>query len=210
MKDMNEFRRTVYEKAEKIAAEEKARKLKTVKLSTFAACFVLIAIPVLAALGTSRQKNSEENFYNAGVGTSSTSETLVTECGGEKPSVAESTSTDIVDVAAETSQKYTTTTPYFSWETTIATSKAETAKIETTVVTTTPVFTNIDSAQTSTPHFPDTTKNGETVSAEAGDYADVEIGGKRVILEKGVTYAEICRLLGGEGEVARGSAAYRW
>ena len=36
MKDMNEFRRTVYEKAGKKAAEEKVRKLRLKKLVTFA------------------------------------------------------------------------------------------------------------------------------------------------------------------------------
>ena len=46
--------------------------------------------------------------------------------------------------------------------------------------------------------------------AESGERADVTVGGKSVILKKGMSYAEICKLLGGEGRVALGAPIYTW
>ncbi|MEI3153545.1 MAG: hypothetical protein V8S82_08055 [Eubacteriales bacterium] len=61
MKDMNEFRRAVYEKAGKKTAEEKVRKLRLKKFVTFAACFAVVIAPMLVALGTA-SKNKNENI----------------------------------------------------------------------------------------------------------------------------------------------------
>lgn len=65
MKDMNEFRRAVYEKAGKKTAEEKVRKLRLKKFVTFAACFAVVIAPMLVALGTA-SKNKNENILLAG------------------------------------------------------------------------------------------------------------------------------------------------
>ena len=58
MKNMDEFRRSVYEKAEKKAAEEKAKKLRITKFGTIAASLAVVIIPIMLVAG-SMPKNNE-------------------------------------------------------------------------------------------------------------------------------------------------------
>ena len=207
MKDMNEFRRTVYEKAEKKATEEKVRKLRLKKLATFAACFAVVIAPMLVALGTASKNKNESIPY--GPGNTSFADGMATT---DKPAYdSAGGTTDYTSIASgtpegwETSVKYTTTRPYFPTE-----SSTETMA---TMVTTTPLFTEAETAQTSASRLPDTTlsQQTETAGTESGERAYVTVGGKSVTLKKGMSYAEIRNALGGEGEGLSGeSVTYRW
>jgi len=205
MKDMNEFRRTVYEKAEKKAAEEKVRKLRLKKLATFAACFAVVIAPMLVALGTASKNKDESIPYGPDStsfadGMATTDKPTYDNAGGDYTSKASGT-----PEGWETSVKYTTTRPYFPTG-----SSTETMA---TMVTTTPLFTEAVTAQTSASRAPDTTlsQQTETAGTESGERVDVTVGGKSVTLKKGMSYAEIRNALGGEGEGLSGeSVTYRW
>lgn len=206
MKDMNEFRRTVYEKAGKKAAEEKVRKLRLKKLVTFAACFAVVIAPMLVALGTASKNKNENILFGPDStffadGTATTDTPTYDNAGGTTDYTSGESGTP---EKGETSAKYTTTRPYFPTE-----SSTETMA---TIVTTTPLFTKAETVQTSASRTPDTTmsQQTETAGAESGERADVTVGGKSVILKKGMSYAEICKLLGGEGRVALGAPIYTW
>lgn len=195
MKDMGEFRRAVYEKAEMRSAEEKIKKLRLKKLATFAACFAVIAAPVLVALGTDSGSNKEEYFYatNQGGG-----------FGDGCVTVGRTSAYDAAPEVAESSQKYTTTRVYFLPESTSASSEIKATEWETTIATTTPVFTYTESVQTSAPYFPG------TATGTVGDHAEIKVGGRRIVLNEGMTYTEICGIIGAEGETLRVSNVYRW
>ena len=208
MKDMNEFRRAVYEKAEKKAAEERLRKLKLKKFVVFAACFALIIAPALVALKTGSEDKSGEMYYDGASTPATYRPENYNSGGGQYGDANKDTFYDnLIEEAEGTTPKYTTTRPYFT-----AASTAVTTRVQTTVATTTPLLSGTEPVPTLTQCIPDTTmsQQTETAGAESGERADVTVGGKSVILKKGMSYAEICKLLGGEGRVALGAPIYTW
>ncbi len=210
MKDMNEFRRTVYEKAENKAAEERMRKLKLKKFVVFAACFALIIAPALVALKTSSKDKSEEIYYEGGSTPAAGKAEDGSPGGGYYGEATKATFYDnpIEEEAEGTTPKYTTTRPRFT-----AASTAVTTRVQTTVATTTPLLSGTEPVPTLTQYIPDTTtyRQAGTAGGIFDDFADVKIGGKLVALKKGMSYAEIRNALGGEGEEVSGaSGTYSW
>lgn len=206
MKDMNEFRRAVYEKAEKKAAEERMRKLKLKKFVVFAACFALIIAPALVALKTSSEDKSGGICYEVGSTPATYRPENYNSGGGQYGDANKDTFYDnLIDEAKGTTPKYTTTRPYFT-----AASTAVTTRVQTAVATTTPLLSGTEPVPTLTQCIPDTTtyRQAGTAGGIFDDFADVKIGGKLVTLKKGMSYAEICKLLGGEGRVALGAPIY--
>ncbi len=209
MKDMNEFRRAVYEKAEKKAAEERMRKLKLKKFVVFAACFALIIAPALVALKTGSEDKSGEMYYDGASTPAAYRPENYNSGGGQYGDANKDTLYDNpTEEAAGTTQKYTTTRPYFT-----AASTAVTTRVQTTVATTTPLLSGTEPVPTLTQYIPDTTtsRQADTAGGIFDDFADVKIGGKLVTLKKGMSYAEIRDALGGEGEEVSGaSGTYSW
>lgn len=208
MKDMNEFRQTVREKAEKKAAEEKLKKLRLKKFATLAACMAIIIVPALIAIGTSSpsMKGDEKYFDTSGTPSIAGAETLTPNYSGGGSANHTEFDKEATEEAA-TSIKYTTTRPYSPPQ-----SAATTTWEGTSVVVTTPLWSGTEPVQTSASRTHDTTmsQQTETAGAESGERADVTVGGKTVILKKGMSYAEICKLLGGEGRAALGAPIYKW
>lgn len=209
MKDMNEFRRAVYEKAEKKAAEERMRKLKLKKFVVFAACFALIIAPALVALKTSSEDKSGEMYYDGASTPATYRPENYNSGGGQYGDANKDTFYDNhIEEAEGTTPKYTTTRPYFT-----AASTAVTTRVQTTVATTTPLLSGTEPVPTLTQYIPDTTTSRQAGTAGGifDDFADVKIGGKLVTLKKGMSYAEIRDALGGEGEEVSGaSGTYSW
>lgn len=209
MKDMNEFRRAVYEKAEKKAAEERMRKLKLKKFVVFAACFALIIAPALVALKTGSEDKSGEMYYDGASTPATYRPENYNSGGGQYGDANKDTLYDNpTEEAAGTTPKYTTTRPYFT-----AASTAVTTRVQTTVATTTPLLSGTEPVPTLTQCIPDTTTSRQAGTAGGifDDFADVKIGGKLVTLQKGMSYAEIRDALGGEGEEVSGaSGTYSW
>lgn len=208
MKDMNEFRRAVYEKAEKKAAEERMRKLKLKKFVVFAACFALIIAPALVALKTSSEDKSGGICYEVGSTPATYRPENYNSGGGQYGDANKDTFYDnLIEEAEGTTPKYTTTRPYFT-----AASTAVTTRAQTTVATTTPLLSGTEPVPTLTQYIPDTTTSRQAGTAGGifDDFADVKIGGRLITLKKGMSYAEICKLLGGEGRVALGAPIYTW
>lgn len=209
MKDMNEFRRAVYEKAEKKAAEERMRKLKLKKFVVFAACFALIIAPALVALKTGSEDKSGEMYYDGASTPATYRPENYNSGGGQYGDANKDTLYDNpTEEAAGTTQKYTTTRPYFT-----AASTAVTTRVQTTVATTTPLLSGTEPVPTLTQYIPDmtTSRKEGTAGGIFDDFADVKIGGKLVTLKKGMSYAEIRDALGGEGEEVSGaSGTYSW
>lgn len=209
MKDMNEFRRAVYEKAEKKAAEERMRKLKLKKFVVFAACFALIIAPALVALKTGSEDKSGEMYYDGASTPATYRPENYNSGGGQYGDANKDTFYDnLIDEAKGTTPKYTTTRPYFT-----AASTAVTTRVQTTVATTTPLLSGTEPVPTLTQYIPDTTTSRQAGTAGGifDDFADVKIGGKLVTLKKGMSYAEIRDALGGEGEEVSGaSGTYSW
>lgn len=209
MKDMNEFRRAVYEKAEKKAAEERMRKLKLKKFVVFAACFALIIAPALVALKTSSEDKSGGICYEVGSTPAAYRPENYNSGGGQYGDANKDTFYDnLIEEAKGTTLKYTTTRPYFT-----AASTAVTTRVQTTVATTTPLLSGTEPVPTLTQCIPDTTtyRQAGTAGGIFDDFADVKIGGKLVTLKKGMSYAEIRDALGGEGEEVSGaSGTYSW
>ena len=209
MKDMNEFRRAVYEKAEKKAAEERMRKLKLKKFVVFAACFALIIAPALVALKTSSEDKSGEMYYDGASTPATYRPENYNSGGGQYGDANKDTFYDnLIEEADGTTPKYTTTRPYFT-----AASTAVTTRVQTTVATTTPLLSGTEPVPTLTQYIPDmtTSRQAGTAGGIFDDFADVKIGGKLVTLKKGMSYAEIRDALGGEGEEVSGaSGTYSW
>ena len=200
MKDMNEFRQTVREKAEKKAAEEKLKKLRLKKFATLAACMAIIIVPALIAIGTlSPSMKGDEKYFDTS-GTPSIAGTGIltpSYSGGESANHTEFDKESTEEAA--TSIKYTTTIPYFPPQ-----SAATTTWEGTSVVVTTPLWSGTEAVSTSRPDFPVTTS-----AASACELTEITVM-DNVVLKKGMSYAEICKLLGGEGRVALGAPIYRW
>lgn len=209
MKDMNEFRRAVYEKAEKKAAEERMRKLKLKKFVVFAACFALIIAPALVALKTGSEDKSGEMYYDGASTPATYRPENYNSGGGQYGDANKDTFYDnLIEDAEGTTPKYTTTRPYFT-----AASTAVTTRVQTAVATTTPLLSGTEPVPTLTQCIPDTTtyRQAGTAGGIFDDFADVKIGGKLVTLKKGMSYAEIRDALGGEGEEVSGaSGTYSW
>ncbi len=186
MKNMDEFRRSVYEKAEKKAAEEKAKKLKITKFAAMAAAFAVIVIPAIFVAGSLPKENVTEKFSQTYTGSgyygnSDTSGKLTIE-------YAETTTANEEAYTTDTTAPVYTTTPVFT--------------------TTTPVFTQIETTRAETKAGD--TSMAETIAAVTGDSATVTVGGKDIALTQGMTYKKVCELLGGEGRMALGAPVYRW
>ena len=200
MKDMNEFRQTVREKAEKKAAEEKLKKLRLKKFAALAACMAIIIVPALIAIGTLSPsvKGDEKYFDTSGTPSVAGTEILTPSySGGESANHTEFDKESTEEAA--TSIKYTTTRPYFRPQ-----SAATTTWEGTSVVVTTPLWSGTEAVSTSRPDFPVTTSE-----ASACELTEITVM-DNVVLKKGMSYAEICKLLGGEGRVALGAPIYRW
>lgn len=201
MKDMNEFRQTVREKAEKKAAEEKLKKLRLKKFATLAACMAIIIVPALIAIGTSSpsMKGDEKYFDTSGTPSIAGAETLTPNYSGGGSANHTEFDKEATEEAA-TSIKYTTTRPYSPPQ-----SAATTTWEGTSVVVTTPLWSGTEALPTtSRPDFPATTS-----AASACELTEITVM-ENVVLKKGMSYAEICKLLGGEGRVALGAPIYRW
>lgn len=209
MKDMNEFRRAVYEKAEKKAAEEKLKKLRLKKFATLAACMAIIIVPALIAIGTSSpsMKGDEKYFDTSGTPSIAGAETLTPNYSGGGSANHTEFDKEATEEAA-TSIKYTTTRPYFTQQGATTTTWEGTS-----VVVTTPLWSGTEAVPTLTQYIPDmtTSRQAGTAGGIFDDFADVKIGGKLVTLKKGMSYAEIRDALGGEGEEVSGaSGTYSW
>lgn len=140
MKNMDEFRCSVYEKAEKKAAEEKAKKLKITKFAAMAAAFAVIVIPAIFVAGSLPKENVTEKFSQTYTGSgyygnSDTSGKLTIE-------YAETTTANEEAYTTDTTAPVYTTTPVF---TQIETTRAETKAGDTSVAETSAAVTG-DSA----------------------------------------------------------------
>lgn len=200
MKDMNEFRRAVYEKAEKKAAEEKLKKLRLKKFATLAACMAIIIVPALIAIGTlsPSMKGDEKYFDTSGTPSIAGAETLTPNYSGGGSANHTEFDKEATEEAA-TSIKYTTTRPYSPPQ-----SATTTTWEGTSVVVTTPLWSGTEAVSTSCPDFPATTS-----AASACEFTEITVM-ENVVLKKGMSYAEICKLLGGEGRAALGAPIYKW
>ena len=96
-----------------------------------------------------------------------------------------------------------TTTPMFTVATTPMFTKFETTRSETSRVTT-----------TRAPFEPETTvactSDTETDIVTTGSSATVMVSGKMITLREGMSYMEICGIMGSDGRVALGAPTYRW
>lgn len=177
MKNMDEFRRSVYEKAEKKAAEEKAKKLGITKFGTIAASLAVVIIPIMLVAGSMPKNN---------------------ETAESSPSYTETRKEEMY----KTTPVYTTT-PMFTVATTPMFTEFETTRSETSRVTT-----------TRAPFEPETTvactSDTETDIVTTGSSATVMVSGKMITLREGMSYMEICGIMGSDGRVALGAPIYRW
>ena len=96
-----------------------------------------------------------------------------------------------------------TTTPMFTVATTPMFTEFETTRSETSRVTT-----------TRAPFEPETTvactSDTETDIVTTGSSATVMVSGKMITLREGMSYMEICGIMGSDGRVALGAPIYRW
>lgn len=201
MKNMDEFRRSVYEKAEKKAAEEKAKKLRITKFGTIAASLAVVIIPIMLVAG-SMPKNNE---------TEKPSPPYMEACTDSAETTAFSDEiTPSGDVEGTTREEMYTTTPVYT-----------TTPIFTT--TTTPMFTRFETTRTETSRVTTTRAPFETETTTActssvnqttettGNHATVTVNGENIALTEKMSYSEICRVLHGMGEdISGANITYRW
>lgn len=205
MKNMDEFRRSVYEKAEKKAAEEKAKKLRITKFGTIAASLAVVIIPIMLVAGSMPKNNETEK--------PSPTYTEARTDGVETTAFSDEVSTGVIpsgdgEDTTEKEEMYTTTpvyttTPIFTTTTTPMFTRFETTRSETSRVTTTraPFETETTTACTS---------DAETDIVTTGSSATVTVGGKSITVNVGMSYMEICGVMGGDGRVALGAPIYKW
>lgn len=183
MKNMDEFRRSVYEKAEKKAAKEKAKKLKTIKFAAMAASLAVIVIPAILVAGSLPKGNGAAESWQNYNGSGHYENVDVSGSATEKSTI-ECAETTTADEEAYTTTPVYTTTPLV-------------------ITTTTPVFTQIETTNACT-------SKAETSATTAGGFVTVTVGGKMITVRQGMSYREICDLLGSDGKAAFGAPIYRW
>ena len=139
MKNMDEFRRSVYEKAEKKAAEEKAKKLRITKFGTIAASLAVVIIPIMLVAGSMPKNN--ETAESSPSYTETRTDGVKTTAFFDEVSTGVIPSGDVEDTTEKEEMYKTTpvytTTPMFTVATTPMFTEFETTRSETSRVTTT-------------------------------------------------------------------------
>lgn len=205
MKNMDEFRRSVYEKAEKKAAEEKAKKLRITKFGTIAASLAVVIIPIMLVAGSMPKNN--ETAESSPSYTETRTDGVKTTAFSDEVSAGVIPSGDVEDTTEKEEMYKTTpvytTTPMFTVATTPMFTEFETTRSETSRVTT-----------TRAPFEPETTvactSDTETDIVTTGSSATVMVSGKMITLREDMSYMEICGIMGSDGRVALGAPTYRW
>lgn len=200
MKNMDEFRRSVYEKAEKKAAEEKAKKLRITKFGTIAASLAVVIIPIMLVAGSMPKNNETEK--PSPTGTEMRTENIETTAFSDEVAPSGDVEGTTREEMYTTTPVYTTT-PIFTVATTPMFTRFETTRTETSRVTTTraPFETETTTVCTS---------DAETDIVTTGSSATVAVDGKMITLRGGMSYMEIYGLMGVDGRVALGAPIYRW
>lgn len=205
MKNMDEFRRSVYEKAEKKAAEEKAKKLRITKFGTIAASLAVVIIPIMLVAGSMPKNNETEK--PSPTYTEARTDGVETTAFSDEIATVDTPSGDVEGTTREemyTTTPVYTTTPIFTTTTTPMFTRFETTRTETSRVTTTraPFETETTTACTS---------SANQTTETTGNHATVTVNGENIVLTEKMSYSEICRVLHGTGEDISGeNIMYRW
>ncbi len=194
MKNMDEFRRSVYEKAEKKAAEEKAKKLKTIKFAAMAAAFAVIVIPAILVAGSLPKGNEAAEPWQNYNGNGHYERVDISGSAADK--FTEKSTIEYAETTTAGEEAYTTTPVY------------TTTPLVITTTTPVPVFTQIETTRAETKAGD--TSVAETSATTAGGFVTVTVGGKMITVRQGMSYREIRDLLGSDGKATFGAPIYRW